>query len=253
MKNITLISLFNLAIKHILVIIIAAAIFAGAAFGYCEFIADARYSAKGAIMVTNGAITTDENGVKTTINNTDIVASINILDTATDILTTSDIYKELAKKFKNKYSYQNLKAFSSVTQRENNTLFIDISFTAETPEEAVSLVNSYLDIAPKYVEEALPGTKSNIFEADSATKVFPNTFTITAIAGFLGAIIAFAVVFFIESLDTVIHDEDDFKEKFDVPVIGSVPDFSAARNGKAYKGYNSYGYAYEKGGSKNGK
>lgn len=253
MKNITLISLFNLAIKHILVIIIAAAIFAGAAFCYCEFIADARYSAKGAILVTNGAITTDENGAQTTINNTDIAASINISDTVTDTLSTSGIFKELAKELKNKYRYNTLKSLASVSQRDNNSLFIDISFTAETPDEAVSLVNSYLAIAPDYVSSALPGTASSTFEADTATKVFPNTFTITAIAGFLGAIIAFAIVFFIDSLDTIIHDEDDFKEKFDVPVIGSVPDFSAARSGKAYKGYNSYGYAYEKGGSKNGK
>lgn len=253
MKNITLLSLFNLAIKHILLIIIAAAVFAGAAFTYCEFIAESRYSATGAILVTNGAIATDETGSQTTINNTDIAASINISDTVTDTLSTSGIFKELSKKINDKYSHSSLKTRATVSQRENSSLFIDISFIAETPEEAVSLVNSYLEIAPDYISKALPGTASSTFDADAATKVFPNTFTITAIAGFLGAIVAFAIVFFIDSLDTVIHDEDDFKEKFDVPVIGSVPDFSAARNGKAYKSYNSYGYAYEKGGSKNGK
>ena len=259
MKNITLISLFNLAIKHILLIITTAAVFAGAAFAYCEFIATPRYSAKGAILVTNGAITTDESGAQTTIANTDIAASINISDTVTDTLSTNGIYKQLSENINNQYSYVSLKSRASISQRDNNSLFIDISFTAEKPEEAVKLVNSYLDIAPEYISEALPGTASSVYGADSAAKVFPNTFTVTVIAGLLGALAAYVVVFIIDSLDTVIHDEDDFKERFDVPVIGSVPDFSAARSGKSYKGYNAYGYnsygyaSAEKGETKNGK
>ena len=261
MKNITLISLFNLAIKHIFLIILVAAIFAGATFSYCEFIATPRYSASGAIMVSSGALTsTTTNEEDTTINNTDIAASINILDTVIDTLSTKGIYKELSERLNNKYSYASLKGRSSITKRTNTrSLYIDVSFTAGSPEEAVMLVNNYLEIAPGYVKSAIPGTASTVEGTDNAHKVFPNTFSTTAIAAIIGAIVAFAVVFVISTLDTVIHDEDDFKEKFDIPVIGSVPDFSAARSGKSYKGYNaygynSYGYGYtEKGDAKNGK
>ena len=65
----------------------------------------------------------------------------------------------------------------------------------------------------------------------------------------LGAVAAYGILFIIALLDTVIHDEEDFKSKFDIPVIGSVPDFTTA-NSKSYK---SYGYGgYDKGGSNNG-
>ena len=142
MKNITLISLFNLAIKHILLIILVAAVFAGATFSYCEFIATPRYSANGAIMVTNGAITTNteaetetetESKNENNIQNTDISASINILDTVIDTLSTRGIYKELSEKLNNKYSYGSLKGRSVIAKRNNTrSLYIDVSFTAGT-------------------------------------------------------------------------------------------------------------------------
>ena len=62
MKNLTLLSLVNLAIKHIVLIIAVAVIFAAGAFSYCEFIAEPQYSAKGSILITNGSVFTDEAG-----------------------------------------------------------------------------------------------------------------------------------------------------------------------------------------------
>ena len=40
--------------------------------------------------------------------------------------------------------------------------------------------------------------------------------------------------------------EEDFKERFDVPVLGNIPDFAKAKSGKYYKNYKYYG----KGGNK---
>ena len=40
--------------------------------------------------------------------------------------------------------------------------------------------------------------------------------------------------------------EEDFNERFDVPVLGNIPDFAKAKSGKYYKNYKYYG----KGGNK---
>lgn len=250
MKNITLLSLFNLAIKHIVLIIVIAVVFAGTTFAYCEYIATPRYSASGSILVTNGGITTGEEGVN--ISGTDVSASKSLVETVTDTLYTNGIYKELSDSLDNKYSFSSLRSRSSVARRDDGTLFIDVHFTAATPQEAVQLVNAYLELAPGYVKQALPGIASTVFNADSATKTYPRTATLTLSAGLLGALATFAMLIVFSLLDTVIHDEEDFKEKFDLPIIGSVPDFNSAKNGKSYKG-SYYNYSYEKRGVKDAK
>ena len=92
MKNISLITLLEIALKHIFVIILCAVIVATMAFSYCEFVAVPQYSATGSIMVTNGGISTthDEGNSYSndTLNNTDIQASLNFVYTVVDILNT---------------------------------------------------------------------------------------------------------------------------------------------------------------------
>lgn len=250
MKNLTLLSLVNLAIKHILLIITVAVIFAAGAFSYCEFIAEPQYSAKGSILITNGSVFTDEAGNKTSIiNATDISASRSIAYTVIDMLKTSDFLIDFEEVIDHKYSYKELAASIDITSRETASLFLDISFTSTTSSETVELLNVYLSLMPDFITESLPGVNCKIFTSTSASKVYPRTMSTTLLAGMLGAMLTFAVLYIIALLDTIIHDEEDFASKFDIPVIGSVPDFTTA-NSKAYKSYE-YG-GYDKGGNNNG-
>ncbi len=203
-------------------------------------------------MVTNGAIisgtesTTNVNGIITeenTVNNTDITASLNFAHTVTDILNTNGIFKELSDELDGTYSYSQLKSLATVTRRSTNTLFIDISFTANDKDEAIKLVNTYLQLAPDYINTFVPKSAVTATSvADTASKVFPKTIVITSIAGIIGAVFAYAIIFLIYCANTVIKSEDDFKDRFDIPVLGCIPDFSTSKNEKYYNKY-SYGKA----------
>lgn len=250
MKNISFFMLLEIALKHILILILAALIVAVGAFCYCEFIAVPRYSATGSLMVTNGGIVNsadlDENGLigEDTLNNTDITASLNFAHTVTDILNTNGIFKELSEELGGKYSYSQLVNLSTITRRATNTLFIDISFTANSRDEAIELVNTYLQLAPDYINTFVPKTAVTATSvADSASKIYPRTIIATGVAGLFGAVIAYAIIFLIYCANTVIKGEDDFKDRFDTPILGCIPDFSTSKNDKYYKRYN-----YGKGG-----
>lgn len=238
-----------MAIKYIYVLIAVGAIFAVASFSYFTFIATPRYTATGSILATNGAIveiaddTTDEN-----INNSDIVASINFANTVTDTLKTNGAYKKVSNAIDGKLSYANLKAISSVKRRDDKSLFIDISFTASSPQVATRLVNEYLAVAPDYLNECIPNIKVAVFNADSAGKTYPPTITYTLVAAIIGAALAFALILFFHINNSCINDEEEFREWFNVPLLGSVPDFSKAGSNKYY--YYSY-YSKNKGDVKN--
>ena len=250
MRNISLFTLIEIALKHIFILVVAALVAATGAFCYCEFVSVPRYSATGSIMVTNGAIINvndmdDVEGYNKdgNLSNTDIQASLNFADTVIDILNTNGIFKELSENLNGRYSYSQLKGSSRISRRSNNTLFIDISFSATSREEAVSLVNEYLSIAPNYINTFVSQTAVTATSiADNASKTYPRTLITTGTAGIIGAVAAYAIVFLIYCANTVIKGEDDFKDRFELPVLGCIPDFSTAKNEKYYKKYN-----YEKG------
>ena len=250
MKGLTLFSLIKIAIHHMFILIIAAVVFGSATFAFCKFAATPVYTATGSVLVTNGAILetfTDSEKLE----NTDVAASINMVDTILDILKTNGIYKNLSDNLGDKYTSGLLSSKANVERRGDTSLFIDVSFSANTKEEAMLLVNEYLKLAPEYINTYIPGVDSvAVTSADSASQIFPKTIVYTFLAALSGAFLCFLVILMIYSTNTVIRNEDDFKERFDIDVLGNIPDFSTARNDRYYK-YRYYSY-YGKGGSGDG-
>ncbi len=244
MNNISLISLVKIAIRHFYILVISALVCGIAAFSYCQFVAVPVYSATGSVLVTNGAIIKDNNTGSSKVSNTDIVASLQLANTITDILKTNDIYKELADNTGNKYTYSELKSKISVKRRSTDTLFIDIAFTGSTPEEAKSLTNKFLELTPDYILKFIPNSTAAVTtNAESASRIYPRTSIVTLAAAFIGALISFAIVYLISLANTTIKTESDITDNYKIMLIGNIPDFSNAKS----KGYYKYGYSRKDG------
>lgn len=245
-NNISLVSLVKIAIRHFYILVISALVCGIAAFSYCQFVAVPVYSATGSVLVTNGAIINDstESNTSSKISNTDIAASLQLANTITDILKTNDIYKELADNTGNKYTYSELKSKISVRRRSTDTLFIDIAFTGSTPEEAKSLTNKFLELAPDYILKFIPNSTAAVTtNAESASRIYPRTSLVTLAAAFIGALISFAIVYLISLANTTIKTESDITDNYKIMLIGNIPDFSNAKS----KGYYKYGYSRKDG------
>jgi len=251
-KNVSLFTLIEIALKHIFIIVAAALLVAVSAFCYCEFVAVPRYSATGSLIVTNGGILSEEDwqindyNTNNNLNKSDIQASLSFANTVTEILKKPDIYMKLSEALNGKYTYSQLRGLANITRNNANNLLIDVTFTANNRDEAMELTNAYLDVVPEYISTQFPQTTiTNTYSADSASKVYPRTLVTTALFGILGAAIAYAILFLIYCANTVIKGEDDFKDRFELPVLGCIPDFATAKSEKYYKKYS-----YSKGGKK---
>lgn len=255
MNNISLVGIFKLALRYIYIIIAAALVAAVLAFSYCHFLVVPKYSSTGSIVVTNGAIITDSASQTTStstakkVNSSDIAASLQLSNTIIDILNTNDIYKQLASDLDNKYTYTDLMSCSNVKRRNEDTLFIDATFTAGTPEEAQTMVNAFLKLVPDYILTFIPNSTAAVTTtADRAAKVAPQTTKTVFVAALAGALLSFAAVYLISLFNTTIKDEEDIKSNYDLTVLGNIPDFTSAASEKK----NKY-YSYSRGGSVNGK
>lgn len=246
--------IFRLLIKNFLVIFLAAVVFAVGTFCYCKFYLQERYAASGSVVVTNGGIL--EGGYESNtatqqypddgkVNNSDITASINLIDTIVDTLATKDIYEELAQNLGNEYTAAQLRSFVTISKRDNYSLFIDVKFEMSNPTEVVKITNMYLNLTPKYISEYIPGAKTRVTESDGyAPKTYPQTFSSTILAAIVGALLAFVVVYIISLFNTTIESEEEFKERYNITVLGDIPDFSAAKSGRYTKSYYKGGKYY---------
>ena len=247
MNNISLVDLLKLALRYIYILIAVALVAAIVAFSYCSFAVNPRYSSTGSIVVTNGAIINDasvQTSSSTTANKvtgSDISASLLLSNTIIDILNTNDIYKQLASELGDKYSYTNLMSRATVKQRNEDTLFIDVSFSADAPEEAQTLVNNFLELVPDYIAKFIPGSTAAVTTtADGAVKIYPQTTKTVFVAAIAGALLSYAVIYVVSIFNTTIKSEEDIKASCNLTVLGNIPDFSSASSAKKYK---YYGYS----------
>ncbi len=241
MEKFDLMPLLKLVVKNIFILLLAGMVAAGSVLVYCKYFATPRYSATGSLLVTNGAILTDlSTGERSTLNNTDIVASMNLVQTVGDILRTNGIFKNLAIELDNEYTYKDLMSRVSISRKNTDSLFINVTFSASTANESILLVNEFLELAPAYINEYVPNSEVAVSKADSSNKVFPQTLSFMVISAVAGMAIAFLILILVYSSNTVIKGEDDFAERFDVKILGNIPDFERSKSSK----YNSYNYGY---------
>lgn len=221
MNEISLASITSIILHRIWIVILVAVLCASLAFSYCAFIATPVYSARTSILVTNGGILTEDTD---SISTNDLSASIYMMNTCVDILKSQPIYKSLEEALGGKYSYKELKSGFSISKRDDENLFIDITFKSTNKEEAIQIVNTFTQLCPQSMAiEAIIVKEMDM--ADSASKIFPQTLSSTAIFGILGAVISCVIIILVATLDQTIKDEEDFVENFDIPVLGAVPDF----------------------------
>ncbi|MBR2043805.1 MAG: hypothetical protein IJ946_05650 [Clostridia bacterium] len=224
MNEISLSSIVSIILHRIWLVVIVAVLCAAIAFSYCSFIATPVYSARTSILITNGGLITE--GYNDSIQTNDLSASIYLVDTCVDILKSYGIYQDLSEAIGGKYTFQQLKGGFSINKRNDENLFIDITFKSTDPEEAKLIANAFTQLCPTYMSGKLPPVTVEVMdEAYGTSQVYPNTFSSIVIFGFLGALVTCVLLVLLASLDQTIKSEEDFMESFDIPVLGAVPDF----------------------------
>lgn len=239
MDEISISSVFHIILHKLWAIVLSAVLCGTAAFTYCNFFETPVYQAKASIIVTNGAVINDS--INSTVSNTDLAASIYLVDTCVDILKSSKIYQELSTSISDKYSYKVLRNGFSVSRRSDDSLFIDITFKSTSRSEAVEIVNAFAELSSGYICEVIPSATVAVMErSDSADVVSPRTAFTTLLFILLGAMGASLVFIILNSLDKAINDEEDFKAKFNIPVLGTVPDFKTPSSHTRKKSSGGY-------------
>lgn len=234
MQEISIFMLFGIARRRIWALILAFVVAAGLAFSYCRFVADPVYGASASIIVTNGAVVTantDQEIQK--VLGSDIQASLLLANSVVDMLKTPDIFKYLASRLNDK-DYGKYMAATTVVRRSDESLLVDITYNEGDPEKAIKIVNMFASVACDYIAEFIPKANPKIVsKAQVAKLVAPRTVRMTALFGIGAAFVLYAIFVLIEILNDTVGGEEEFTSRYDIPLLGSVPDFDEARKGRS--------------------
>ncbi len=250
MRNLSLVTLVRLALKHIFLLILVAVVAAAAAFSYCKFVVTPLYTAKGTIYLNNGGIgqqtpQAEELLKDNTVNNSDLTTSRNLVTYMMSFLNSEqEIYKQLAVNlgYESDY-YKTLKAGFSFPEPEDNSMHLKVSYTSANRENTVVVLNEFFEILPNYANtyfaEELKFGSPNL--EGRAAKTYPSTLSTMIKFSLISTVITYLIILLIYSSNTIIQNDDDFRERFNLPVLGCIPDFAQAKSQSYYTYYNRRG------------
>ena len=139
MANLSVAYFFRLALRRLWVLILAGIVCAAIAFCYCRFFTAPSYTASAAVVLNStsrsAVVTTDE------VTGSAIIGEVgtSLTGTVLDILKTSDIYRQVSEKLGGEYTWWSIRSGISITKRSEDSLFVDIRYTATSEKRRLRL------------------------------------------------------------------------------------------------------------------
>jgi capsular polysaccharide biosynthesis protein len=222
MQEISLSQLLKLIRKNIILILLCAIIGFVGAFSISKFLIPKTYVSTVKLYVS---------APETSQNSTSDINALNyaqkVVNTYIEMLQTNSFYQKVIDECKLNYSIEDFKkqvAFSSL----NDTEVFQAQVSVHDPNEAKTIADAITKLAPTTISQLKENASLKV--VDSATlpdkPSSPNTILNSIIGLILG--IACSVIFVLlrDVLDVRIKSEDDILEKYNIPILASIPAFN---------------------------
>lgn len=223
--NISIEKITRVIKKNILVILAFALLFFGGAFAYMKLLVAPRYFTTAKFYVKDtGVDTSTSQGINTTRAQADTF----IVMLETDSFFKS-VHEALPDDIKAKISWQALKSGSSFG-RVGQTEVIKLSFTSTDDSVVVPVTNAILAAIHTHLSISFGDCSCYIVDYPSGISVSTNRTTIVClIATLTGAVSVILFILIKDSLDTRIRSASVLAQRYNIPILGIVPEFDPAK------------------------
>lgn len=222
--EISLYEIIAILSKRVWLIILCTIIGAGTGFGVSKYLVKPTYASKISMYINN-----NKNRVDTALNINDLNVSQKLVTTYIEILKSEKVLNKTIEQMQLPYTSEELRKMI-VASSVNGTEILEIKVTAHDPSEAANIANTLGEIAPvEIIRVVKAGEVQLIDEAiPNHEPVAPNIVINTLIAALAGFIFSALISLLISVLDISIKSADDLQKRYNLPVIGSIPDILEA-------------------------
>ncbi|MEB7657759.1 Wzz/FepE/Etk N-terminal domain-containing protein [Mammaliicoccus vitulinus] len=156
-----------------------------------------------------------------------VQSDLQLVNTYSEIIKSPRILDKVSKNLKGKYSSKEIEGMLTVSNQAESQI-LNIAVENESREAAGKVANEIANVFSKDVSKIMNVDNVSILsKADhNGNKVSPQPLINAVVGVFLGLIIALIIIFLKEILDKRIKTEEDVEELLDLPVLGTIQDFS---------------------------
>lgn len=150
-----------------------------------------------------------------------------IAETYINFLNTRQFYSQVLDLSGLPYSMSELKGMTEIGTVQNTEIF-SITLTSKSPDDSYNLVKSMETIAPKLIKSIKNDAQISVVDpvvyptSPSGPNVYMNTLLGAIAAGFL----ALFYCVLKEILNQKVMNREDFMKHYDLPLLGTIPDFA---------------------------
>ncbi len=195
---------------------------------YSVFIQTPEYTSKTSIILTGFS-----NNEASSITQSDLTVNSKLVSTYQEIVKSRRVLNQVIENLRLDYDTTELAKMISV-KALNDTEIIEISVANEEAKKAYLIANEVAEVFASEAKELY--NLSNVSILDKAEiEDMPSNFNITKqviLYVGVGVVLAFLLLFVVYYFDTSIKSVSDVERKFDLTILGSVPDYTKKKGGK---------------------
>lgn len=147
-----------------------------------------------------------------------------VVNTYISFLQTKVYYTKVLDQTKLNYTIEQLDEMTHI-ESVNGTEIFQISVTSNSAENSYQLTKAMEKIAPELIGDYTNNISISVVDPAVLPDkpAGPNVMVYTLFGGVFGLVLAFTIVLLIMVLDVKVHDEDELTKKYNLPVLGNIP------------------------------
>lgn len=229
-KEIDLKVIFDIIRRKLIVIILVTLAFAVVFFAYSKLFIAKQYESSAVLIVNNISDS------KTTVNNAELTAAVNLADVYSIIIKSDTVLNEVINNLKLSTTPETLKNMITVSTVDS-TQVINISMRSTRPEYSKQVVEEITKVAPTIIKDKVEaGSVKIISEArisNNGAPVSPNSTRNALIGALVGFVLIVAFVLVRELSNNTFKTEEDITNTLNIPLLGIIPEVDTKEFNKA--------------------
>ena len=208
--------LFFVIRRRILVIILSAVIFAGAAGSYSYFVADPVYESTSRLYIQTQS---------TSITSlADIQMSTVLASDYVELIQSRTLCQEVVDNLNLDMTYRDVQKCMTVTNPED-TRILNIAIQGKNPQETTAIANEVALVAKQKISDVMKTDEPSLWETAIVPKqpVKPEKIKNTVLGGMIGAFLAALVVIVLHMMDDAIKTPEDIERHLGLTTLSSIP------------------------------
>ena len=227
--------LFQLLLRRLPVMVLAAAVAVGVFFAYDTFTYVPEYESTAVLYV----LKQNTDGMEA--SSQDFSLALNVINDCTILLKSHSVLDDVISELGLESSYAELNKSVS-TSNPTNSRVLNVVVRSDSPENAKRIVDKVCEIGVEQIEMAMGFKQVNFYEHGTLNQTPCNRTSMLVYAAIgIAAAVAVYLIFAAKLIfDDRIDSDEDIEKYLDIAVIGVIPDANAT-SGKKYGKYGKYG------------